>query len=40
MRTAFVARPGQQAFPLGPAIDFTVPSLEGLPGALLEAEST
>ena len=40
MRTAFVARPGQQAFPLGPAIDFMIPSLEGLPGALREAEST
>ena len=38
MRTAFVARPGQQAFPPGPAIDITVPSLEGLPGALLEGE--
>ena len=38
MRTAFVARPGQQAFPPGPAIDITVPSLKGLPGALLEGE--
>ena len=34
MRTAFVARPGQQAFPLGPAIDITVPSLAQLPGEL------
>ena len=40
MRTAFVARPGQQSFPLGPAIDIAIPSLEGLPGALREAEST
>ena len=34
MRTAFVARPGQQQFPLGPAIDITVPSLAELPGEL------
>ena len=34
MRTAFVARPGQQMFPLGPAIDITVPSLAELPGEL------
>lgn len=34
MKTAFVARPGQQQFPLGPAIDITVPSLAGLPGEL------
>ena len=34
MRTAFVARPGQQVFPLGPAIDITVPSLAELPGEL------
>ena len=38
MRTAFVARPGQQSFPLGPAIDIAIPSLEGLPGALLEGK--
>ena len=40
MRTAFVARPGQQVFPLGPAIDVTVPSFEGLPEALLAMGST
>ena len=34
MRTAFVARPGQQVFPLGPTIDITVPSLAELPGEL------
>lgn len=34
MKTAFVARPGQQKFPLGPAIDITVPSLAELPGEL------
>jgi 2-haloacid dehalogenase len=34
MRTAFIARPGQQVFPLGPAIDIEVPSFEGLPEAL------
>lgn len=36
MKTAFVARPGQQPFPLGPAIDLTVPTFEGLADALLE----
>jgi 2-haloacid dehalogenase len=35
MRTAFIARPGQQVFPLGPAIDITVPSFEGLPDELV-----
>lgn len=34
MRTAFIARPGQQVFPLGPAIDIEVPSFESLPDAL------
>ena len=34
MRTAFVARPGQQQFPLGPVIDITVSSLAELPGEL------
>ena len=34
MKTAFVARPGQQMFPLGPVIDITVPSLTELPGEL------
>ena len=34
MKTAFVARPVQQKFPLGPAIDITVPSLAELPGEL------
>ena len=34
MQTAFVARPGQQQVPLGPAIDITVPSLAELPGEL------
>jgi len=36
MKTAFVARPGQQPFPLGPAIDLTIPTFEGLADALLE----
>ena len=30
MRTAFVARPGQPKFPLGPAIDISIPSLAEL----------
>lgn len=34
IKTAFVARPGQQMFPLGPAIDITVPSLSELEGEL------
>ena len=34
MKTAFVARPGQQMFPLGPVIDITVPSLAELPEEL------
>ena len=34
LQTAFVARPGQQKFPLGPASDITVPSLAELPGEL------
>lgn len=34
MRTAFIARPGQQLFPLGPEIDIEVPSFEGLPDAV------
>lgn len=34
MRTAFIARPGHQAFPLGPPIDIVVPSFAELPGAL------
>ena len=34
MRTAFVTRPGQQVFPLGPAIDITVPTLAELPDEL------
>ena len=40
MRTAFVARPGQQMYPLGPAIDVTVPTFEGLAGALVESGPT
>ncbi len=36
MRAAFVARPGQQVFPLGSAIDLTVTSLGELPGALID----
>ncbi|WP_169977220.1 haloacid dehalogenase type II [Tautonia rosea] len=31
MRTAFVARPGQSLYPLGPAVDATVPSFADLP---------
>ena len=34
MRTAFVARPGQQIFPLGPETDIMVPSLAELEGEL------
>ncbi len=34
MRTAFVARPGQQVFPLGPVTEITVPSLAELAGEL------
>lgn len=34
MKTAFIARPGQQMFPLGPATDITVPSLTELPGEM------
>ena len=34
MRTAFIARPGQQMFPLGPAIDIIIPSFTELPGEL------
>lgn len=34
MRTAFVARPGRKPFSLGPPIDITVPSFEGLPEAV------
>jgi 2-haloacid dehalogenase len=34
MSTAFIARPGHHAFPLGPPIDIVVPSLAELPGAL------
>ena len=34
MKTAFIARPGQQQFPLGPEIDITVSSLAELPGEL------
>ncbi len=34
MRAAFVARPGQQPFPLGPTPDLTVPTLKELPDAL------
>jgi 2-haloacid dehalogenase len=34
MRSAFVARPGQQVFPLGPAIDILLSSLGELPDAL------
>ena len=40
MRTAFIARPGQQVFPLGPATDITVPSFKGLPDALVEMGSS
>ncbi len=36
MRTAFIARPGQQVFPLGPAIDIELPCFEGLPVAVTE----
>ena len=38
MRTVFIARPGQQVFPLGPAIDIEVPSFKGLPDAVMENE--
>ncbi len=34
MKTAFVARSGQQVFPLGPTIDITIESLTELPGEL------
>lgn len=34
MRTAFVARPGQQTFPLGPTPDITISSFAELPGEL------
>ncbi len=34
MKTAFVARPGQQMFPLGPLIDIVISSLSELPGEL------
>lgn len=40
MRTAFIARPGQQMFPLGPATDIAVPSFKGLPDALVEMGSS
>ncbi|MBV8315779.1 MAG: HAD hydrolase-like protein, partial [Planctomycetaceae bacterium] len=30
MRTAFVARPGQQTFPLAPAPDLSIPTLKEL----------
>ena len=38
MRTAFVARPGQQVFPLGPAPDIMIPSLAELRGELSKVE--
>ncbi len=34
MKTAFIARSGQQLFPLGPPIDVILPSFTGLPDAL------
>lgn len=34
MKTAFVARPGKEMFPLGPAIDIVVPSFAELPEAV------
>lgn len=34
MKSAFIARPGQQAFPLGPRPDITVPSFAELPGRI------
>jgi 2-haloacid dehalogenase len=34
MKAAFVARPGQQLFPLGPAIDIVIPSFAELPAAM------
>ena len=34
MQTAFVARPGQQTFPLGPMPDINIPSLAELAGEL------
>lgn len=34
MRTAFIARPGQQIFPLGPPIDLVLDSLEELPARI------
>jgi 2-haloacid dehalogenase len=40
MRTAFIARPGQQVFPLGPATDIAVPSFDGLPDALVKMGSS
>ncbi len=38
MRAAFVARPGQQPFPLGPTPDVTVPSLKELADALTQGK--
>ena len=34
MKTAFVARPGQQTYPLGPEPDYRVSSLTDLAGEL------
>ena len=33
-QAAFVARPGQQVFPLGPTLDIAIPSLAELAGEL------
>ena len=38
MTTAFVARPGQQTFPLGPSPDISIPSLAELWGELSKME--
>jgi 2-haloacid dehalogenase len=38
MRTAFVARPGQQVYPLGPAPDILIPSLKELPDEVAKAK--
>jgi 2-haloacid dehalogenase len=38
MRTAFVARPGQQVHPLGPAPDILIPSLKELPDEVAKAK--
>lgn len=39
MKTAFVARPGKEMFPLGPEIDIVVPSFAELPEAIAKLDS-